>query len=364
MSIEEGDTAMVWNDNDKVYMNAEILKIKVLKDGTKKYFVHYEEINKRYDDWKTIDQIDLKTVVKKVQPKTKSQEMQKMEEDLKFLGLTRNIEYLRMGDFLYKAWYFSPVPEPFSDLETLYCCEFCLRFFATKEEYEDHCQRCKCTHPPGDEIYRNGHISAYELDGATAVRWCTNLCLITKFFLFHKSAYYGPDDFLFYVMCLNDKHGAHPCGFFSKEKRADCQNNLSCILAFPRYQKTGVGNFLISLSYELSKIEKKPGGPETPLSDLGYIAYKSYWTSAVLKTIVEHASEKLSVALISNYTGMTESDVMTAIRIGHFLVKEDDKQWVFAVSKEQIQEWKKKEKRRIKIDPKRIRWSPYPRTAK
>ncbi|EAX87884.1 MOZ/SAS family protein [Trichomonas vaginalis G3] len=363
MSIETGDTADVWNESENQYMNAEILKIKTFSDGTRKYFIHFNNINKRFDDWVTIDKIDMKSLQKKQANKPKSSDAQKIEEDLKFLGNSRNIEYLRMGDYHYKCWYFSPVPEPYFDLETLYCCEFCLRFFSTLDEYEDHCSRCKWTHPPGDEIYRHGHISAYEIDGGVASRWCTNLCLITKFFLFHKSAYYGTDEFLFYVMCFNDTRGAHPCGFFSKEKRAECQNNLSCILSFPAYQKTGVGRFLIQLSYELSKIEKRTGGPETPLSDLGLMAYSSYWKAAVLKCIVEHEGEKLSVASISAMTGMTEADVMTGARKGGYLVKVDDRsQWVFGATKEQVRQWREKERKRlIKLDPKSIRWSPYPR---
>ena len=42
---------------------------------------------------------------------------------------------------------------------------------------------------------------------------------------------------------------------------------------------------LISLSYELTKLEGKVGSPEKPLSDLGKISYRSYWTWVLLEVL-------------------------------------------------------------------------------
>ncbi len=48
-------------------------------------------------------------------------------------------------------------------------------------------------------------------------------------------------------------------GYFSKEKCSEEGYNLACILTLPCYQKKGYGKFLISFSYELSKLEGKVG---------------------------------------------------------------------------------------------------------
>ena len=42
-----------------------------------------------------------------------------------------------------------------------------------------------------------------------------------------------------------------------QEKCSEEGYNLACILTLPAYQRKGYGKFLISMSYELSKIEGK-----------------------------------------------------------------------------------------------------------
>lgn len=50
----------------------------------------------------------------------------------------------------------------------------------------------------------------------------------------------------------------------------------------PQHQRKGYGKFLISFSYSLSKRERRAGGPERPLSDLGRASYFAYWTEQLL----------------------------------------------------------------------------------
>jgi len=65
------------------------------------------------------------------------------------------------------------------------------------------------------------------------------------------------------------------------------------------------------MSYALSMIEDKPGGPERPLSDLGHRTYVSFWTRRVVNILLEldKNSDEISVAIIRDKTGMTELDI-------------------------------------------------------
>lgn len=64
----------------------------------------------------------------------------------------------------------------------------------------------------GDEIYRNGNISMFEVDGRKEQQYCQNLAYLAKFFLDHKSLFSDVEIFLFYVLCEVDERGAHIVG--------------------------------------------------------------------------------------------------------------------------------------------------------
>lgn len=130
--------------------------------------------------------------------------------------------------------------------------------------------------------------------------YCQNLCLLSKMFLDHKSLFYDVEPFLFYVMTEVDDTGARFVGYFSKEKRSPKDYNVSCIMTLPVRQRQGWGNLLIDFSmssfrdinvtltqplpgYLLSKKEQRSGSPEKPLSGLGALGYRNYWTLALMR---------------------------------------------------------------------------------
>ena len=100
-------------------------------------------------------------------------------------------------------------------------------------------------------------------------------------------------------------------------------NNLSCILVLPFCQRSGYGKLLIEMSYALSILEEKPGGPERPLSDLGHRTYVSYWTRRIVKILldlVENDSNSISIDQIKNKTGMIPDDILYTLKNHEILI--------------------------------------------
>ncbi|KAH7341768.1 acyl-CoA N-acyltransferase, partial [Rhizoctonia solani] len=195
------------------------------------------------------------------------------------------IKTIRFGQFDIDTWYDAPFPEEFSNIPEgrLWMCEFCLKYMKSGFQAGRHKMKCKMRCPPGDEIYRDGQISVFEVDGRKNKIYCQNLCLLSKMFLDHKSLFYDVEPFLFYVMTIvDDDGGARFVGYFSKEKSSPKDYNVSCIMTLPVRQRQGWGNLLIDFSYLLSKKEGRTGTPERPLSALGALSYKNYWKLTIM----------------------------------------------------------------------------------
>ena len=168
-------------------------------------------------------------------------------------------------------------------------------------------------------------------------RYCQNLCLLSKLFLDHKTLYFDVDPFLFYVLTEVDEQGCHVVGYFSKEKVSLDQYNLACILVFPPFQRKGYGKFLISLSYELTKAEKKIGSPEKPLSDLGKLSFRSYWTYVLLNVLRDEGDAvTLGVSDLSEMTGIRPEDIISTLQ-SLYLIKYWKGQHIISVSNKVIE---------------------------
>jgi histone acetyltransferase MYST1 len=188
--------------------------------------------------------------------------------------------------------------------------------------------------------------------------YCQNLCYLAKLFLDHKTLYYDVDLFLFYVLCECDARGAHIVGYFSKEKHSEEGYNLACILTLPPYQRKGYGKFLISMSYELSKIEGKVGTPERPLSDLGNVSYRGYWTRALLGVLKDH-DESISIKELSDMTAIKTDDVISTLQHLGLIQYQKGQHVICAAPKVIEKHLKAAGSAGLAVDPSRIIWTKF-----
>lgn len=300
-------------------------EVLALKDDS--VYVHYEGLNRRYDAWVPFAALILDNPAEIEQPKKKKESSKKKDESKQKAGtdgeavpesprniivddelVLKNVEKLCIRDSLIDAWYFSPYPKEVIKNGTVYVCEFCLYYFSCTDKLVLHSRTCNLRHPPGNQIYDDGEVSFFELDGHIQKNYCRNLALISKLFLDHKSLYYDVDVFMFYVLCVRDELGYQIVGYFSKEKISDQGYNLACILTLPHEQRKGYGKILIDFSYMLSKHDNKIAGPEKPLSDLGLLSYRAYWLEVILEELSK--DKEVSIRQISHNTHIAEDDIL------------------------------------------------------
>uniref|UniRef100_A0A673IRD7 Histone acetyltransferase n=1 Tax=Sinocyclocheilus rhinocerous TaxID=307959 RepID=A0A673IRD7_9TELE len=271
------------------------------------------------------------------------------------------IKTILFGRYELDTWYHSPYPEEYARLGRLYICEFCLKYMKSQTILRRHMAKCVWKHPPGDEVYRKGAISVFEVDGKKNKFWRCNLCLLAKLFLDHKTLYYDVEPFLFYVMTEADNTGCHLVGYFSKEKNSFLNYNVSCILTMPQYMRQGYGKMLIDFSYLLSKVEERVGSPERPLSDLGLISYRSYWKEVLLRYMYNFKGKEISIKEISQETAVNPVDIVSTLQSLQMLKYWKGKHLVLK-RQDLIDEWKAKETKRGNnnktIDPSSLKWTP------
>lgn len=376
-----------WRGGEK--HSAEVIEVRKADNGDYEYYVHYTEFNRRLDEWVTLDKFDPKSITlptdkdykrdskskrlseqhgnRKITRNLKrkydevsndtNEEKTALEKEHEEITKVKNIQKIELGKYEIDTWYFSPYPEEFSQCDKLYICGFCLKYMKKRKTLDRHKKKCDLRHPPGNEIYRDDSLSVFEVDGAKSKIYCQNLCLLAKLFLDHKTLYYDVEPFLFYIMTECDSQGCHVIGYFSKEKDSPDDYNLACILTLPPYQRKGYGKLLIQFSYELSKKEEKVGTPEKPLSDLGLLSYRSYWTQVLLEVLRKHKGN-ISIKEISRMTAIKTEDVISTLQSLN-LIKYWKGQHIISVTPKIIEEhMKRNSKQQLRIKPHLIHWTP------
>nr|BAC41804.1 putative embryogenic callus protein [Arabidopsis thaliana] len=268
------------------------------------YYVHYTEFNRRLDEWTQLDQLDLDSVECAVD--------EKVEDKVTNLKMTRH-------------------------------------------------QKRKI-----DETHIEGHeeldaASLREHEEFTKVKnkvYAQNLCYLAKLFLDHKTLYYDVDLFLFYVLCECDDRGCHMVGYFSKEKHSEEAYNLACILTLPSYQRKGYGKFLIAFSYELSKKEGKVGTPERPLSDLGLLSYRGYWTRVLLEILKKHKGN-ISIKELSDVTAIKAEDILSTLQSLELIQYRKGQHVICADPKVLDRHLKAAGRGGLDVDASKLIWTPY-----
>ncbi|XP_011173629.1 histone acetyltransferase KAT7 [Solenopsis invicta] len=294
-----------------------------------------------------------------------SEKIEKELQELDYDGEGRNgggTKVVEMGKWEMEVWYQSPYPEEYSRAPKLYLCEYCLRYAKSRQVLRRHREKCLWKHPPGHEVYRKDKIGVWEVDGKRYKQYCQNLCLLAKFFLDHKTLYYDVEPFLFYVMTIGDSEGCHTVGYFSKEKNSFLNYNVSCILTLPPYQRQGYGRLLIDFSYLLTRVEKKIGSPEKPLSDLGLISYRSYWKDVLLQYLCNFGGKEISVKDISKEMAIDSYDIVSTLQaLG--MMKYWKGKHIILKKQDVIDDYKERVKRRgpvyKEIDPECLKWNPF-----
>ena len=278
-------------------------------------------------------------------------------------GPPSKIKCIQFGKHVIDTFYAAPYPEEYSHESRLFICEYCLKYLPSEFVAYRHKLKCPAKHPPGDEIYRDGSISVWEVDGRKKTEYCQCLCLMAKMFLGSKTLYYDVEPFLFYILTEYDELGYHFVGYFSKEKRPASQNNVSCILVMPIHQRKGYATFLIDFSYLLTRIEDKEGSPEKPLSDMGLTAYRSYWDLTISRHLLNLGlNEPFSTRTLMGRTGMTADDVIHSLERLYAFTK-DPFTKTYAVRYDQklyqriVDDFEAKRHRQLK--PKLLVWTPY-----
>ncbi len=353
-SIEVGWTGVVQRKDSSLQI-AEVVELDASK---RRVYVHYVAHDRRNDEWVSLDCLrqpcatppgaahKVRTPTSpRQQPRSRKRQRKAdhrrtprggglhssrvdpsvahlLEEARHKKTAVKNIEAVIFSQWRLEPWYWAPFPEQYHH-QSLYFCDWTLRYTTSQILAVEHRTQYKASRaprrPPGVRCYGpdDDDICLWEVDGENEPRYCQNLCLLAKLFLDHKTLSFDAEPFRFY--CLTKKSVGDDgieehslMGYFSKEKVSALNYNLACILTLPQFQRQGVGTLMISLSYALSVRESKVGSPEKPLSDLGKLSYRAYWSYISLKLLEDYDGD-LTLKELARTKGLCSEDVISTL---------------------------------------------------
>eukprot|EP00659_Diplonema_papillatum_P008000 gene8000-12302_t len=254
---------------DGVMKTVERLAVTESKDYT---YVHLAEGDGKLDHWVESEKLSNDRLTSDTPTRSTSSSSRSRQ--------VRRVDHIVFGDMIIPAWYSSPYPAALNaDLMAnggrLFVCDVCLKYTTSAAQMTRHRGELgNCLgngplrgihHPPGSQIYAHNGWSLWDVDGGAAqephleeefmmwehssivghappagslailehagrLRFCNNLCLLTRLFLDTKLNRYGTNPFRFFVL-TEEKNGRHMVrGMFSREK-GHHKNNLSSSLA-------------------------------------------------------------------------------------------------------------------------------------
>jgi histone acetyltransferase HTATIP len=133
------------------------------------------------------------------------------------------------------------------------------------------------------------------------------------------------------------------------------------------------------LGYTLSKLENKIGTPEKPLSDLGLLSYRRYWSEAIMEALLKQRAKdgdtghsSLSIKYIENsinsflnlifissdlseITAIKKEDVLAALQNLN-VIRYQQGSYVLSITKDLFDSYQ--DKRRLRVDTKCLYWTP------
>ncbi|KAI3972459.1 hypothetical protein MKW92_008873, partial [Papaver armeniacum] len=225
-----------------------IISSVVLEDGSFEYFVIYVNPNahRRNDEWVQLAQLNMESLMPNVEDVTPEE-----------LSRVRTVDFIQLRRYEIKTWYPSPVMSEFNDCIKLHVCECCLAFTNSKTQLKTHKKECQGRDPPGHEIYIDGRLSVFQIDGAENKGYCDNLCHLGSMFLDIGISSETIESSVFYVLVVRDDLGYDLIAYFSEVNLPVLHSRFLCL---PPHQRRGYATLLVRLG---NSIHWDPGCLQT-----------------------------------------------------------------------------------------------------